>query len=628
MILNKQKRKKKESVKLLKPVQISKQEKKENYVYFNVIKGVILKLNIIKNEFDDYILVLKCLSYKSLKYMISNMSEFQFKEIQIFVKNKEYYASLKFDKKYVKENQNKKFKNTIKELELRKTEFKVLNIYEIISLLREKVYRNDTLKNAEIRKFFKIKNGLELLQNKLFAKKVLIKNDFIYFNYEKIENNDTKHKIIGLQMYPSYLYEGFLTEINHLDDIETTTYIRTVNLDKVKENLKQKENHIIDEYISSLDRLYNTCFYIHLWGTEEEINAKKKVVLDIANKYHVIINEFFMQQKRAFCAFLPLMNNNIKCYRAISNINGILPYNEDLIKVFKCNMKYGTELLSNKTLYYNRDCNGIVLSSEKESKRRFIQNEKNYIAVDLRLVFKTIDFAGNDNDSNNFKILFNSKSQELTDEDLYKIFKMYCLLCIGAYRDNRTVDVGDKELLFDKIDKIQERKSEYNYQEIKEILFSQLEKNRLLYNKINKYIDAPTDDIKRSINNIISIYKSFYNENKEYIYIYNIQEIIHCLSILLKDIFERETKSIYLLSSYNDFQLYNNVEVANIIFKAPYINIIDIKPNDLVIINNYLNLPNSDLVHLRDKRNITGSLYTNICEFNYFIERNEEEDDL
>ena len=371
-------------------ISITKQEKKENYIYFNVIKGIIPKLNIIKNEFDDYILILKCLKYSSLKYIISNMPEFGFKEIQIFVFNNEYYASLKFDKKYIKNNEKKLFKNTIRELELRNSEFLVLSITEIIILLRNKVFRTDKLKNSEIRKAFKAKNRLEVIQNMLYAKNVVIKDDYICFNYNKNANNDIKHKIIGLQMYPSFLYEGFLSEINHLDNIETTTYIRTIDLNKVKNYIKNKENKTINEYINNLNKLYNTCFYIHLWGTKSEIEDKKKIVLNIANKYHVILNEFFMQQKRAYCAFLPLMNNNIKCYRAISDINGILPYNEDLIKVFKCNMKYGTELLSNKTLYYHRTCNGVILSSEKESKRRFIQNERNYIAVDLHSSFRII----------------------------------------------------------------------------------------------------------------------------------------------------------------------------------------------------------------------------------------------
>lgn len=626
MFQNREKLKKTKRVaKPLKAIPLSKQEKKENFVYFNVIKGVIKKYNVFKNEFNDYILILKCLNYKSLNYTISIMYDF---EIQIFVLNNEYYVSLKFDQSFIKGKKNEIFKNVITELKLRSTEYKILNIYEIVTLLRNKVYRNDILKKAEIRNIFKRKNYIELLQNKIFAKNVVIKDDYIYFNYNKNDNHAIKHKIIGLQMYPSYLYEGFLTEINGLDDIETTTYIKTINLEKVKSNLGNENNHIISEYINNIDRLYNTCFFIHLYGTEEQIINKRKIISDIANKYHVVLNEFFMQQKKAFSAFLPLMNNSIKCYRAISNIKGILPFNEDIIKYFKCNMKYGTELLSDKTLYYNRESSGIILSSNKESKRRFIQNERNYVTVDLRLKCKVIDFSNEDINDNNYKNLFTGKLTSISSSEYYKIFKMYCLLCVGAYRENNTIDIGDKELLFEKISKIEEKKNEYNFSEVKELLLSQLDKNKILLKKINKHIDDPTNDIKSYLNNIFKIYLSFDSENKEYIYVYNIQRVINCLDLLLKEVLERKTNNLYLLSSYNDFQLLNNIDVANELFKAPYINIIDIKPNDLVFINNYMNLPNKDLVHLRNKGNITGALYTDMCEFNYYIKRSEDEDDI
>lgn len=632
--LNKIKKQKK--VKRKNVLKISKSEKKEIFNSFNLIKGIVPKYNVIINEFNDHIIMFRCKNFLSLKYIISNMEMFGFKEIEIFVYEKKYYITAKFNSEYLNEkNKDKSFKNVILELKIRKDEFEVLDLYEIFDLVRKKVYRNDIFRKIDYKKLYNYKNYKELLQNKILAKNVSIKKEYICFNFdEKKVNEQIKHQIIGLQMYPSVLYDGFLSEINHLDDIETTTYIKTINLERVKQNINSKRNEIISNYIVDLDRLYNTCFYIHIWGTENEIENKKKTVIEIANKYHVILNEYFMQQKRAFCAFLPLMNNNIKSYRAIPKIDGILPFNEDIIKNFNSKMKYGIELLSKKELYFNRNSSGIILSSNRESKRRFIQNERNHIVVDLKLKYFVIDFDEISENVNDYKTIYNNTNINLSNFDRYNILKMYCMLCLGAYRENNTIEKNEKEDIFDTFDKIAnklkiyESNTEYDYMKIKELLFLAIEKNKILTKKLNKYIDMPNEKIRNQINTIIKIYRSFYEDNneKKYIYIYNIQYVINCLDLLCKEIFNRKSNNLYLLSSYNDFLLFNNIDVSNEIFKAPYINILDIKPNDLLHINSYLNLSNKDLIHLRNKSNITGTLYTDICEFNYFIKKDIEED--
>ena len=607
--------------------------KKEYFTSFNIIKGYIQKQNILINEFNDYIIILKCLRFSSLKYIVENMSIFCFKEIEIFVYEKEYYLSAKFNRAAVKGEKIKDYQNVIKELVLRDNEFYFLNLYEVITLLSKKVFRSESHKRYEINNIFKYaKKSKNVIQNLIYAKNVLVQNDYIYFNYKKNNEINIKHQVLGLQMYPSKLYNGFLTEINHLDDVETSTYIKNIDLSRIKENIEKLNQYtIIKDYIENKDKMYNTCFYIHIWGSDDDIVRKKETILKIANKYHVILNEFFMQQRRAYAAFLPLMNNNIKSYRAISDVSGILPFNEDIIDNFNCTMSYGNELISDKPLFFKRRRNGIILSSSKESKRKFIQDERNYVTVDLRKSYKVIDFCVNEEVDDYYKILLSNSNlsfDKFNDLEKYKAFKMYCYLCLGAYKEFSNIEKNDIETLNNLFVKYDEKISEItDYNKIKDMFFNYTEKNyQLLHRKINKQYIAPSETLIKHINIIFKILESLNSETEDYVYIYNIQEIINCLPILLKEIFSRRTNNLYLLSSYNDFLLLNNEYVSKEVFKAPYINIIDVNPNDLMKINNYLNLPNRDLIHLRNQKYIAGMLYTDICEFNYYIEKEEKDE--
>ena len=603
-----------------------KSEKKEWFYGFNAIKGIISKHNVIINEFNEYVIVLKCKNYSSLKYLISNMGDFYIKEIEVFVYNKEYYASAKFNKENIKGSLNKSILNFIKELKLRENEFYLLNLCEIAFLLRDKVFREDEIKNSDIKKVLFSKNAKIDYQNIIYAKNVLIKNESITFN----KNEAIKHQIIGLQMYPSIFYEGFLTEINNIKNIETSTYIKLIDLTKIKDNIVNNEQYrIIAEYINDKNKLYNTCFYIHIWGNDEELKATKNIVFNIANKYHVILNEMSMQQKRAFSAFLPLMNNNIKGYRAIENVDGILPYNEDIMSNFNSQMKYGTELLSNKPLYFERNTNGIILGSNRETKRFFIQKEVNHVVVRLKEKISIIDFEKIKENRNLYKkyiLSDNYNIEELGKQDLYKLFKMYCFLCLGEYQENNTIDEGDKEDLEEIFRKIDEKNLVADFDKAKLIFIQLLEKNKILFKKINKNFANPNRNIVNKFDVICEVFDTFYSDKKKYIYIYNIQSIVSCLSLFVEEFVNRNTKSIYMLSSYNDYALLSNNSVMKEIVKLPYINVIDINSVDLIKIDNYFNLTSTDLIHLKDKTRITGMFYSDICEFNYYLEKEEDED--
>ena len=152
-----------------------------------------------------------------------------------------------------------------------------------------------------------------------------------------------------------------------------------------------------------------------------------------------------------------------------------------------------------------------------------------------------------------------------------------------------------------------------------------------LYNKINKEYQNPNSDICNYMKVIFEIFKNcipYQNKLEKFIYVYEIQEITDSLDILFNYIFSNIFGNVFLFSSSNDFQLLNNQYVSEEMFKAKYINILEIDNNDISKIKNYLKLPNEDIIHLNNKKYITGVLYTNICEFNYYLEKGDNTDSI
>ena len=115
-------------------------KKKNYYTGFNIINGYIPKYNLMINELNNYIAIIEVLNFRSLKYLATNMEEFNVKEIQIFSHNSKTFATLKFIKLDKKNNNISVFHNSLKEISLRNTEFRVLDLYEIYRIAREKVF--------------------------------------------------------------------------------------------------------------------------------------------------------------------------------------------------------------------------------------------------------------------------------------------------------------------------------------------------------------------------------------------------------------------------------------------------------------------------------------------------------
>lgn len=609
-------------------------KKKNYYTGFNIINGYIPKYNLMINELNNYIAIIEVLNFRSLKYLATNMEEFNVKEIQIFSHNSKTFATLKFIKLDKKNNNITVFHNSLKEISLRNTEFRVLDLYEIYKIVREKVFLDNDLKNFEIKKIlFNSKNSKQEFQNNIYAKSVKIDNDYILFN----SNNDVYHQVIGLQMYPSFLFKGYLTEISQLSNVETCTYIKNIDIEQVRKNVKTYgQDMILNDHINKVKRIYNTCFYIHIFGDKETIKKTKEIIIELSEKYHVLINEFIKQQQRAYCAFLPFMNNKIKCYRAIEDIDGILPYNKDFLSEFDCNMFYGYEKITDRKFYYDRKNNGIVLSSNNETKKMFIQNEKNYCIVDLQKECITIDFNKNKKNDLSFSAIINyfiyeKSCKELNDYSLYLLFKMYCYLCLGNYRENRIIDKNDYEILASVFLKLEEKidKDIINFIDTKNRFLNYLDKNNnKIYKKIMKTYDRPSEKIIYHIDMIFYILKLIKDKYNSYVYINNIQEITNCLHILLRIINDNKDLNKILLSSENDYTLLNNDYISNELFKLDYINIIDIKSNDLVKINYYLDLSDTDINYLNNKTNITGMLLTDKCEYSYYLEKDDEDESI
>lgn len=214
-----------------------KQELKELFNGFNKINGYIPDFNIIINELNDYIAIVECLDYSSVKKLINDMAKYNIREIQIFSHHRRYYCSLRFinsfknviKNKYIKkeiaeqqEQELLNINNTLLQLSKKDAEFIVLSLIDVFKILREKVFRTEDLSEDKIKRFIynDKKNKVEF-QNNIFAKNINIDNDYIIFNYnnKKEENKTIYHKVYGLQLYPSYLYEGYLTEINYLSGV-------------------------------------------------------------------------------------------------------------------------------------------------------------------------------------------------------------------------------------------------------------------------------------------------------------------------------------------------------------------------------------------------------------------------
>lgn len=360
-------------------------EKKENAEYFNdfnLIKGYIPSLNIIINDLNDYVLIVQVLDFNSLKYLIENMQKLKINELQIFNHNNYHYLSIKFNVKVNKKGNVKlnNIKQIVKDFEWRKDEFRILRLPEIIIILKEKIYRNDEINikdinnkevlyvnDTKLRNIIKNDNrNKDLFQKNILAKNVKITDEYITFN----NNNEIKNQILGLQMYPSFLYKGYLTELNSISNVETCTYIKTINIDKCM-NIIDNKKFISNQELTLYDylefnkendiKMYNTTFYIHIFGSEEEIKKTKEIISKISYKYHIVLNDFIKQQRRAYVSFLPLMNNRVKSYRATTDYEGILPFNENITKYFKNGNYYGKELISGNNLYFNRFYNGVFL---------------------------------------------------------------------------------------------------------------------------------------------------------------------------------------------------------------------------------------------------------------------------
>ena len=163
-------------------------------------------------------------------------------------------------------------------------------------------------------------------------------------------------------------------------------------------------------------------------------------------------------------------------------------------------------------------------------------------------------------------------------------------------------------------------------------IFSYLQKNNAkLYNKIIKEYNNPNAEINSLMKAVFEIVRNaipYTNSIDKYIYIYESQEIVDALDILYKYIFGGKFENVFLFSSSNDFVILNNEYVSSELFKAKYINMIEISNNDVAKVRKYLDLPNEDIAHLNNKKFITGILYTDTCEFNYYTEKNNKENEL
>ena len=445
--------------------EIEKKENLENCKFFNLIKGYVPSLNIIINDLNDYIIMIQVYNFESLKYIIDNMQKLKIKELQIFNHKGYHYLSIKFDVKVSKKG-NVKFdyiKKFIKDFEWRKNEFRILRLPEIMVMVKEKVYRDGEINYKDIngRKVLYvndiklrdiIKNDTkskELFQKNILAKNVKITDEYITFNNDE----NIKNQVLGLQMYPSFLYKGYLTELNNVKNVETCTYIKTINIDKCLDSINNKQfisnqENIIENYLQKNKensiKMFNTTFYIHIFGTDEEIKKTKEIITKLSYKYHIILNDLIKQQRRGYVAFLPLMNNKIKSYRAVVDYDGILPFNENIIRYFRNGKYYGKELITNNDLFFNRFFSGVILSSDNSIKENFMEEEAQDLYSKYKKNIYKLSFKETDRLDTidliktfvNFDYADVLKKYNLDDNKMYIIFKMYLYICLSQYKDN------------------------------------------------------------------------------------------------------------------------------------------------------------------------------------------------
>ena len=640
--------------------QKEKKEKEENYLFFNKINGYIPSLNVIINEKNEYILIVKILDFDAMKYLIDRMENLHINEIQIFNYKLYHYLSIAFTKDTLGKDKKgnvkyDKITKFIKDFEWRSDEFNILRLPQIFSLLKDKIYRindideNNYIDNKKLRTYIiNDKNNKHSFQTQIQARLVNINKEKNYITFNG--DDSVKHRVLGFQMYPSFLFNGYLSELNYIKNVETCTYIKPINKEKCINAINNKKQISYQDLnlrtiLKECDKLYNTCFFIHIYGDSETLEYTYNVVNKISNKYHVIINDFINQQKDSFKAFLPLMNNTIKCYRAISDISGILPYNPDIVKFFKNGLLYGKELITDNDFTYNRINSGVLLSSNENTKEMFLSKELMDFTNRFNKTFYKVDF----NDSKKYpdvnfdkyfiKLDFDKQdlvNLQINEEKLYVLFKIYCYLCLSYYRDNIQIDKNDKETLdsvFYKLkEKIKETGEIVNYKDKVNRIKSFLQKNnKKLYDKINKEFINPDKEIVGFMKCFFKImeYAGDYDKIfKNVCYVYNIDKVIDALDILFRYIFKNKFNTIFLFTSNNDFLVLNNDYVATEMMKAKYINIIDVQNNVITKVKRFLELPDDDIVHLNNKNYIAGMLYTDVCEFNYYIEKNNKDGEI
>lgn len=648
---------------------LEKKEKAENYQYFNLINGYIPSLNVIINNLNDYLIMIQVNNFNSLIYIIENMHKLKIKELEIFNHKGFHFLSLKFDVNKNKNGNIIKYDyivKFIKDIEWRKDEFRILRLPEILIMLKEKVYRNNELnvkvdektgKNVLYINDKKIrdiiindKHDKNDFQKNILGKNVKIENDYITFN----NDSNVKNQVLGLQMYPSFLYSGFLTELNHIENVETCTYIKYIDIKKCINNINKKkiisfqENSLKDYMQENLDKgvnMYNTTFFIHISGNDEEIKKTREIISKISFKYHILLNDYVKQQKRAFTSFLPLMNNRIKCFRAITDYYGILPFNENIIKYFKNGLLYGKELFSNNDFTFNRFYSGVVLSSDNSFKEYFMDTEmqdfynrhkKSIYKINFKDTsrLKSVDLIKVFKDYNLKEV---NEIYNINDEQLFILAKVYIYLCLSRYKDTIVIEKNDKLALDDIFNKLENKiKQDGEKPDFKNKIyriFNYLERNnQKLYGKIIKEYYNPNEEINNLMKGIFELFNNAKNYTnggiKKYIYVYESQEITDCLDIIFKYIFNNNFENVFLFSSSNDFVLLNNEFVCNEMFKAKYINMFELSNNDISKVNRYLQLPDEDVVHLNNKNYIAGILYTDMCEFNYYINKGVDADSI
>ena len=220
--------------------------------------------------------------------------------------------------------------------------------------------------------------------------------------------NDLFVRTMILTSIPDKIYSSLCMELGAVSDsIITSLFFREINKEKCMysiKNFKKQMSHNVSEHklaqmeslLEGENRLINAALFVSIQADNlSDIDDLTEKVRGIAKKYLANINLLEYQQVSAFRSILPLGMSYIKINKVISedDLMGLLPVSWS--KFVARDVSYGTDLETDKEIYYNRTMAGgfgFVLGSDVEIiEKRIMKEAEQYAELGKKVEIYVID---------------------------------------------------------------------------------------------------------------------------------------------------------------------------------------------------------------------------------------------